>query len=151
MTLLFFLLLFFCQKNWSWRDFTFFSPLFSNLPIPDFLRKTWLNSELRAKFLSPRNATINISIASAKKATNNPPSGRTIASCFVYLVLPDSHIDCKTLLSRSPLLELRRLTQGYSSRHWQRAAGKPTGKAPPGRSGMPPQNPSPGSSPAVAP
>lgn len=59
---------------------------------PRFPKENQLNSEPLAKFLSPHNVMINIPIASAKKATNNPPPGQTIAFFFIYLALPASHI-----------------------------------------------------------
>lgn len=63
MTVLFFLLLFFRKKkkkSWHYLNF-FFLP--SNLLIPDFLRKTSPMASPSAKFLSPDNEAINISIA----------------------------------------------------------------------------------------
>lgn len=91
MTLLFFLLLFFCQKiGFGIILLVFFLILQST--HPRFPKENQLNSEPLAKFLSPHNVMINIPIASARKATNNPPPGQTIAFFFICLALPASRI-----------------------------------------------------------
>lgn len=83
MTLLFFLLLFFCQKKWFWHYLTVFFLILQSTH-PRFPKENQLNSEPLAKFLSPHNVMINIPIASAKKATNNLCS-RPDNSLLLYL------------------------------------------------------------------
>lgn len=84
----FFILL---PKNWFWHYLTVFFLILQSTH-PRFPKENQLNSEPLAKFLSPHNVMINIPIASARKATNNPPPGQTIAFFFICLALPASRI-----------------------------------------------------------
>lgn len=91
MTLLFFLLLFFCQKKWFWHYLTVFFLILQSTH-PRFPKENQLNSEPLAKFLSPHNVMINTPLLLLKKQQTISAPGQTIAFFFIYLALPASHI-----------------------------------------------------------